>query len=76
MTKDIIQQVLSDILGVSKETITEQSSMDTIPQWDSLKHMNIVIAIEEEFDIVIPDNDAANITSFQLIQTVVEEHVN
>lgn len=75
MIKDTIQQVLSDILGVPKETITEHSSMDTVPHWDSLKHMNIVIAIEEEFDIVIPDIDAANITSFQLIQTVVEENI-
>ena len=37
--------------------------MDTVEQWDSLRHMNLVLSIEDEFGITIPDEEAADITS-------------
>jgi len=69
----VLRQTMATILCVSLEKITEDSSMDTIPGWDSLKHMNLVLAIEDEFQVCIPDDDAANITSYQLIKMVLEE---
>jgi acyl carrier protein len=47
--------------------------MDNVPSWDSLKHMNLVLALEEEFKVSIPDEDAANITSYALIKLVLDE---
>ena len=35
--------------------------------------MNLVIALEEEFGVSIPDDEAANITSYALIRVVLEE---
>jgi len=49
--------------------------MDTVEAWDSIKHMNLVLAIEEEFGISIPDEDAANITSYPLIRLVLNEQL-
>ena len=46
---------------------------DTIKSWDSLKHINLVLALEEEFGVSIPDEEAANITSYTLIKLVLEE---
>ena len=50
--------------------ITEDSSSDTIEQWDSLRHMNLVLALEDEFGVSIPDEEAADITSYKLIRLV------
>ena len=49
--------------------------MDSVEQWDSLRHMTLVLAIEDAFAITIPDEEAANITSWPLIRIVVEEQV-
>ncbi len=68
-----LKQVIADIFNVSLEDITSESSMDTIESWDSIRHMNLVIALEDAYSIEIPDEDAANITSFKLIKLVVEE---
>ena len=73
LNEQSLQQLMGVILEVAPESIDENSSMDNIKSWDSLKHMNLVLAIEEEFGISVPDEEAANITSYKLIKIVVEE---
>ena len=68
-----LRTVMSVVLRVPLDTIGATSSMDTIPAWDSLAHMNLVLAIEEEFGISIPYEDVANVTSFDLLRLVVKE---
>jgi Acyl carrier protein len=71
--EETLKQVMATVLGVPVAAISESSSMDTIESWDSIKHMNLVLALEEEFGLSIPDEDAANITSYQLIKLVLDE---
>ena len=73
LNEQSLKQLMGVILEVAPESIDENSSMDNIKSWDSLKHMNLVLAIEEEFGISVPDEEAANITSYKLIRIVVEE---
>lgn len=70
-----LKQVISSVLQVPVESIGADTSMDTIEKWDSLQHMNLVLALEDEFGIYIPDEDATNITSYPLIRLVVEEQL-
>ena len=49
--------------------------MDKVEQWDSLRHMTLVLAIEDAFNIANPDEEVANITSWPLIKLVVEEQL-
>lgn len=64
---------MATLLRVPVESIGEDTSMDTVKGWDSLRHMNLVLAIEEEFKVSIPDEDAANITSYPLIKLVLQD---
>jgi acyl carrier protein len=75
MTEEALKQVLSAVLGIPAESIGEATSMDTVEGWDSIKHMNLVLALEDEFGISIPDEDAANITSYPLIRLVLGDLV-
>jgi acyl carrier protein len=65
--------LMASILDVDPSEIGPDASSDTIANWDSLHHMNLVIAIEEEFGVTIPDEDAANITSLALIRLTLDE---
>jgi acyl carrier protein len=67
-----LKQIMAAVFHVEASAITNQSSMDTIKGWDSLRHMNLVLAIEEEFHVSIADEDTANITSYPLIRLVLE----
>jgi acyl carrier protein len=73
LNEDTLKQVMATLLTVDVSAIDQDASMDTIPTWDSLRHMNLVLALEEEFRVSIPDEDAGNITSYKLIKLVLEE---
>ena len=42
--------VMSAVFEIPIESINQKSSPETIESWDSLKHMNLIVAIEEEFN--------------------------
>jgi acyl carrier protein len=73
LNENSLKQVMATMLKVDASTINEDSSMDNMPNWDSLRHMNLVLALEEEFKITIPDEDAGNITSYRLIKLVLND---
>jgi len=55
-----IMQWISSILRVS---VTRDSSRGNTEQWDSLRHLQIVSGLEEEFGIDIPIDKVAEIVS-------------
>ena len=63
------------VFEVDASMIDDDASMDTIPTWDSVRHMNLVLALEEEFGVSFPDEDAANATSFKLLSLVLHEQL-
>ena len=65
-----LKEVLSAVFEVSVESITDDSSSDTIENWDSLRHLNLIIALEEEFNVVIPDEEVGNMVNFKLVELV------
>ena len=71
--RERILKVMSLVFEVSVETLNEESSSDTIGSWDSLKHLNLILALEEEFNIEIPDEEVGNLMNYKLIKLVVEE---
>lgn len=73
LNEDTLKQVMSTILGVDLSIIDENASTDNLPNWDSLRHINLVLALEQEFQIQISDDDADSIKSYKLIKLVLEE---
>ena len=55
--------VLSSILNVERESLSPQSSRDTLEEWDSVKHMYVMLALEEEFSVEFTDDEIANLAS-------------
>lgn len=72
-TEQQIRQIMANVLGLPLDQINESSSPDTIESWDSIKHLNLVVALEEEFQIEIPSDEVGNLLSTKLIGLVVEE---
>ena len=50
-TFDEVQSVASDILGVATAKLTADSSPHTVESWDSVQHLNLVLALEEKFGV-------------------------
>lgn len=71
--KERIINVMSAVFELPVDAITETSSTDTIENWDSLRHLNLILGLEEEFDISIPDEEVGNLVNYKLIELIVDE---
>lgn len=76
--KDISERV-KDVMGVffslDPSDITADSSIETIEQWDSLQHLNLMMALEREFGIRIDVEDAVEMTSFATICKILARYL-
>ena len=68
----LLKKVIGTVLKVDPSSLGDDSSIDSIPAWDSLRHMNMVLALEDEFGVAIPDNEAAFITSYPLVRRTMQ----
>ena len=53
--------------------ITLNSSPDTVDGWDSLQHLNLILALEEEFGISFSESQMIEMLSVGLIVEIVAE---
>ncbi len=71
-----LREIFASELGLDHSDIADDLQYNMIPEWDSVGHMHLVAAIEEEFSIEIPDNDVAEMTVFSKIVVTVLQLLN
>ena len=71
-----VKDIISEQLGVKKEEIKLESSFIDDLGADSLDTVEVVMALEEEFGIEIPDEDAEKITTVGEAVKYIEEKIN
>ena len=67
-----IKNVMGAVFDIPVYQIKDNSSADTIESWDSLKHMNLVVALEEEFEIEFKDDEIIEMMNYPLIIEVLK----
>ena len=68
-----LKEVISNVLGVSINAINDNSSPDSIDEWNSLTHLNLVMAIEAEFDVELTPEDSMDMLSVKLIRMILRK---
>ena len=48
-----------------KEKDINKASQNNLKNWDSVNHMNLILAIEKEFDITLDNNDVIKLSDFR-----------
>jgi acyl carrier protein len=64
---------MSVVFELPEEQISEDSSTDNVESWDSLRHLNLILALEEHFNVSIPDEEVGNMVNFKIIEHVIFE---
>jgi acyl carrier protein len=59
---------MAAILEVPKSSLDGASGIDNVETWDSLHHMSLVLALEEEFGIRFPEDEIAQLTSLSALR--------
>ena len=72
-TFERVRNIASDIFGVPADKITAQSSPETIENWDSMQHLNLVLAIEEKFGVQLDPENIEQMNNIGAVATLVEK---
>lgn len=67
-----LKNIMSNLFDIPVDDINENISPENCDQWDSLQHMNLIFAIEEEFGVSLTDDDVLKIKDFKSIIDILE----
>jgi acyl carrier protein len=65
MIKDRLEVIFRQSFEIGK--FTEDLSIDSVPGWDSMAHVGLILALQKEFGVSIPPADAMELTSIENI---------
>jgi acyl carrier protein len=69
-----IKKIFSESLGVSLNMVKDELQYNTIPEWDSIAHMVLVAALENEFDIMMDTDDIIDMSSLRKAKVILEKY--
>lgn len=61
--KERLNKIIMEVFEV--EVVDENMTRENTEKWDSLVHLTLVTAIEDEFDVMLDTEDILNLNSYQ-----------
>ena len=63
-----LRQVMASVFNVDAARLTDADSSKTIPEWDSVNHMHLILSLEAEFGIQFDAGEIAELVNVGLIR--------
>jgi acyl carrier protein len=76
LIEDKIKKLMSIVFEINLDEISDNFSQINSKDWDSLRHLNLIVALEEEFDIIFTDNEITSLNSYKEIIDIVKYRKN
>jgi acyl carrier protein len=70
-----VRRLMADVFNLPLEQITAASSPDSIEAWDSLHHLDLVLALEQEFGTQFTPEEIEQLLSVELIAALLVEKI-
>jgi acyl carrier protein len=67
-----VQGIVADLFSIPVAEIMMETSSDTIKSWDSLQHLNLMLALEQDFGVQFAPEEIEKSTSVQSIIRLLE----
>ena len=74
--KERILNIISIVFDISISIINENSSPENIENWDSIGNLNLIVSLEDEFDIKFTDEEISEMLNFKLIEEILVQKLN
>jgi acyl carrier protein len=68
---DSVDALIADALRIPADRVTDSLEFQGIPEWDSMGHLSLMLALEDRFEIHIPDEVVVELTNVPAIRAFV-----
>ncbi len=72
--RERIVHVLSGVFRLEPKAFGEETTPASVPGWDSAKHVELVVALEDAFGCMFDPDDVAELTSLAKIEEILNRH--
>jgi acyl carrier protein len=72
-TLDDVRQLAADILKRPIDDVPVGATRDSVPGWDSMAHLNLVLAVEQHFDVQFLPDEMLQMLTVELVAMLVDE---
>jgi acyl carrier protein len=72
---DRINSLMSSVFDLDASNVLKNLTMEEVPKWDSLTHMDLITSIEKEFSIQLTLDEIMSMRSLDAIRGVVERKI-
>lgn len=63
-----LEAIVAEVLGIPAGDVRDELSYDSIPEWSSVAHMDLILTLEAEYGISITDDVILELTSIAAIR--------
>jgi acyl carrier protein len=74
MNEQKLKSIFSEVLGIDEESVTDELTYNSIPEWDSVAHMALVAEIDDQFDIMLDTEDVIDMSSFAKAKEILKKY--
>jgi len=68
------EEVVSRVFGVHRADVTDETSNRTLPAWDSMAHVTLILELESSYGVSLSTEDALQMTTVAEIKRVLTGH--
>lgn len=68
-----LRTVIATVFNVAQDKVDENASVDTISAWDSLNHLNLILALESEFGVTFTEEQTVEILNYPLVKMTLSD---
>ncbi len=76
MNRKEVKEILVKVLEIDIDTILDNATQKDIAKWDSLQHLNLIVEIEDKYDISIDPEDISEMLSIDKIIEIIKKYKN
>jgi acyl carrier protein len=66
-----VNELISSIFGIPTQDLRDDLGYGDVPQWDSLNHVRLMLALEETFSVTIGEDEMVELTTVKAIRDFV-----
>jgi len=71
--EETLKKIMNDIFQIPVNEIVDTTSVENTKSWDSLKHMELIACLEEEFEITFTADEIVSMNDFSSIKKYVQK---
>ncbi|MDX1975384.1 MAG: acyl carrier protein [Rickettsiales bacterium] len=65
-----IEELIASTLKIARDRVSDATTMKDVAEWDSLKHMELILNIERHFSVELTGDEIADMVSVKAIKHI------